>query len=338
MSMRWYVARRLAWAAVAAFVVLSGYFVLLQLAPGDGRAAFAFSVATEGGNASAAVETFEQTRGLTGPLHEQYLDFMSNMIVGDWGWSFTRNEPVIDAMAKAYPYSLQYAIPSTILAIIFGYGIGLYSATHQYTLTDYFGTFVAFFGISIPNFWFGIMLILILAVTAPEVTLFGVELLPLPSFYQTGVVEDHGWFSWANARQLIMPVIVLTTASIAANMRYSRAEALEYVHAEFVKTARAKGAGDWRVLTRHILRPALVPLMTIFIADLLGLLFAGAYLTEVVFQIPGLALLSFNALINQDTPLVMATTLVPVLLFLVGNLLQDLAYTVLDPRIDYGDR
>jgi peptide/nickel transport system permease protein len=121
-------------------------------------------------------------------------------------------------------------------------------------------------------------------------------------------------------------------------MRYSRAEALEYVHAEFVKTARAKGASNWRTLTRHILRPAMVPLMTIFIADILGLFFAGAFFVEVVFQIPGLAQLAFNAIINQDTALVMGTTLIPVFIFVVGNLLQDIAYTVLDPRIDYGDR
>jgi peptide/nickel transport system permease protein len=305
MSMRWYVARRLLWAVFATFVVLSGYFLLLQVAPGDGRAAFAFEAATSGGNVTQAQQTFEQIRGLQGSLTERYVRYMTNMATGDWGWSFTRNQPVVTAMAEAYPYSLQYALPATLLAIVFGYGIGLYSATHQYTLSDYVGTFVAFFGISIPNFWFAIMLILIFAVRAFELTLFGVQLLPLPSYYQTGVVERHGWVSWANARQLVLPVVVLTTGSIATNMRYSRAEALEYVHAEFVKTARAKGAGGWRILLRHILRPAAVPLMTIFIADLLGLLFAGAYLTEVIFQIPGLALLSFNAILNQDTPLVM---------------------------------
>jgi peptide/nickel transport system permease protein len=200
----------------------------------------------------------------------------------------------------------------------------LYSATHQYTATDYLGTFVAFFGVSIPNFWFGIMLILI----------FAVQLGWLPSFYST----EAGIWTVQNAKQLILPTIVLSTAAVANNMRYSRAEALEYVTADFVKTARAKGASDWRVLLRHIFRPAMVPLMTIFIADILGLLFAGAYLTEVVFQIPGLALLSFRAIVQQDTPLVMATTLIPVFIAIVGNLLQDIAYTVLDPRIDYGDR
>jgi peptide/nickel transport system permease protein len=338
MGLRWYVVRRLAWTVTATLVVLSGYFVLLQVAPGDGRAAFAFSAATEGGNATAAAETFDRIRGNTGTLFEQYVRYMGNYLTGDWGWSFTRNQPVTEAILQAYPYSLQYGLPAGVLAIVVGYGIGLYSATHQYTLTDYFGTFVAFFGISIPNFWFAIMLVLLLSVSAPDVTLFGVQLLPLPSFYQTGVVQEHGWLSWENVRQLLAPIFVLTTGALAGNMRYSRAEALEYVNAEFVKTARAKGASDWRVLSVHILRPAAVPLMTIFIADLLGLLLASSFLIEVVFQIPGLALLGYNAIVNQDTPLVMGTTLVPVLLLLLGNLLQDVAYTVLDPRIDYEGR
>jgi peptide/nickel transport system permease protein len=338
MSMRWYVARRLGWTAFATFVILSFYFALIQLAPGGGQASFQFSVATSGGSAEQAAETYKQIRGLTGPLHERYFDYMVNMATGDWGWSQTRNQEVITAIKVAYPYSLQYALPATAFSLLFGTAVGLYSATHRYTMTDYAGTFISFFGISIPNFWFGIMLILILAVQAPEVTLFGVKLLPLPVYYQTEPVLTHGWVSWENARQLIMPVIVLSTAQIAGQMRYSRATAMEYVNAEFVKTARAKGASDWRVLLRHIFRPALIPLMTIFIAEILGLFFAGAYLVEVIFQIPGLAKLSYDALIAQDTPLFMGTSLIPILLLLLGNLLQDISYTVLDPRIDYGDR
>jgi len=116
MSMRWYVARRLLWAVFATFVVLSGYFLLLQVAPGDGRAAFAFEAATSGGNVTQAQQTFEQIRGLQGSLTERYVRYMGNMATGDWGWSFTRNQPVVTAMAEAYPYSLQYALPATLLA------------------------------------------------------------------------------------------------------------------------------------------------------------------------------------------------------------------------------
>jgi peptide/nickel transport system permease protein len=140
------------------------------------------------------------------------------------------------------------------------------------------------------------------------------------------------------AEQLVLPVVVLVTSTIAGIMRYSRAEALEYVEAAFVKTARAKGAGELRVLSRHVLRPAAVPLVTILLGDILTIFLASSYLVEVVFGIPGLGQLSWEAILAQDTALVLGTTLVFTFIAVVGNLLQDVAYTVLDPRIDYGDR
>jgi peptide/nickel transport system permease protein len=308
------------------------------LAPVDSTASFAFQAATSGGDVQEATEIANRLQGNTGPLTGRYVDWFTNFVQGNWGWSQSNSKPVIDVIVNSYPYSLQYAFPAGIISIILGYGIGLYSATNQYTIKDYAATFFAFFGISIPNFWFAIILVLLLGLVVPEVTLFGYKLLPLPVFYQTSEVLDHGWISWPNIRQLVIPVIVLSTAAMAGNMRYSRATALEYVRADFVKTARAKGASNWRVLLRHILRPAAVPLMTIFIGDVLALFLASSYLIEVVYQVPGLGLKGYQAIIAGDTPLVMGTTLIPLLIALLGTLLQDVAYTVLDPRIDYGDR
>lgn len=336
MSMRWYVARRLAWTVFATWLALTITFGLLTLSPNTGEMQAAFQAAAQGSDAEAAEQAYRRMRGLNRPVHERYMDFVVNMFTLNWGWSTTRSEPVMDAIGSAWPYSVQYIIPSTIIAILLGYGIGLYSALHQYTLTDYVGTFVAFFGISIPNFWFAIMLILVAGVWLQEQVLFGVSLAPIapPTFYDSSVPL----FSLENLHQLILPIIVVSTASVAGQMRYSRAQALEYVNAEFVKAARAKGAGEWRVLTRHILRVALVPLATILVADVLAILFAGAFITEFVFQIPGLGLLGYKAIVNNDTALVMATTLIPVFIAIFGNLAQDLAYVWLDPRIDYGDR
>jgi peptide/nickel transport system permease protein len=121
-------------------------------------------------------------------------------------------------------------------------------------------------------------------------------------------------------------------------MRYSRTQALEYANSDFVKTARAKGASGWRVLVRHIFRVALVPLSTILIAEALALLFAGSFIIEAIFQIPGLGRLTLDAINQKDTPLVIGATLIPVFISIMGNLFQDLAYVLLDPRIDYGDR
>lgn len=325
MGMQWYVIRRVAWAAVATFLILSVTWGLLALTPNPQSAELQFQAASRaGGSAEAAQEAFERSRGLDRPLWKQYTDFMGNMLTLNWGWSESRSQSVMAAIAEAWPYSVMYAAPSIIISTLLGIGIGLYSATHQYTKTDYAATFFAFFGYSIPNFWFGIVLLLV----------FGVQLGWVPVTFDTNVAT----LSVPNLKQLILPIIVLTTGTIAGEMRYSRAEALEYVRAEFVKTARAKGADETQILLRHILRPALVPLMTILIADMLGIFLAASYLVEVVFGIPGLGQLGYKAILAQDTALVLGTSLIGVFIAVVGNLLQDIAYTVLDPRIDFSDR
>ena len=327
MGQKWYTARRVAWAGVVAFVILTVTFVLLEYAPDAQLARVQFQAAASGRSAEAAAEAYARRRGLQGPLWERYLEYLGNLASGDWGWSDSRSQPVVTAILTALPYSLLYTIPAVLLSTVLGIGIGLYSAFNQYTKTDYAATFVAFFGVSIPNFWFGIVLLLV----------FAVHLGWVPVLFDSELARTRP-LSLANARQLVLPVFVLATSAIASTMRYARAEALEYVRAAFVKTARAKGASDWRIITRHVLRPTLVPLSTILVGDLLGVILSASYLVEVVFGIPGLGRLSLDAIRRQDTALVLGTTLVPVFVAVVGNLLQDLAYGWLDPRIDYGDR
>ncbi|QDX41518.1 ABC transporter permease [Salarchaeum sp. JOR-1] len=322
--MRWYVTRRVLWAVVATVIILTITFGLMYLTPNPQTAQIKWRAAQQGANVSQAVDAYNAYRGNVGGIWQQYIEFMGNMVTLDWGWSDTRSQPVIQAIAQAYPYSLAYGAPSIIISTVLGIAIGLYSATHRYSLTDYFGTFFGFFGLSIPNFWFGIILLLV----------FSVQLGWTPVVFNA----DAPFLSLEMAHQLILPVITLTTSTIAGEMRYSRAEAMEYVHAEFVKTARAKGVDEMRVLTRHILRPALVPLMTILVADMLGVILTSSYLVEIVFGIPGLGRLSYDAITQQDTALVLGTTMIPVFIAIVGNLLQDIAYTIVDPRIDFGDR
>jgi len=327
MGLKRYTARRIAWAGVVALLILTITFVLLELAPDSQLARVQFRAAASGESAEAAADAYARRRGLDGPLWERYLEYLANLASGDWGWSDTRSQPVAEAILTALPYSLMYTVPAVLLSTTLGIAIGLYSAFNQYTKADYAATFVAFFGVSIPNFWFGIVLLL----------LFAVHLGWVPVLFDAELARTRT-FSLANARQLALPVFVLATSAIASTMRYARAEALEYVRAAFVKTARAKGAHEWRVLTRHVLRPTLVPLSTILVGDLLGVVLSASYLVEVVFGIPGLGRLSLEAIRRQDTALVLGTTLVPVFVAVIGNLLQDLAYAVLDPRIEYGDR
>ncbi|MFB6123871.1 MAG: ABC transporter permease [Haloferacaceae archaeon] len=324
MSMRWYVVRRVLWAVVATYLILSVTWGLLALTPNPAAEQLQFRAAASGGSAEAAREAFEARRGLNRPLWERYSEYMVNMVTLNWGWSESRSQPVMEAIAGAIPYTAIYSVPTTILSVLLGLSIGLYSATHQYTKTDYAATFFAFFGYAIPNFWFAIILLLV----------FSVQLGWFPVVFDPNVPL----VGVAMAKQLVLPVVVLVTGTIAGVMRYSRAEALEYVQAEFVKTAKAKGAGEFRILTRHILRPAAVPLMTILVGDILGIFLAASYLVEVVFGIPGLGQLSYDAIMAQDTALVLGTTLIFTFVAVVGNLIQDVAYTVLDPRIDYGDR
>jgi peptide/nickel transport system permease protein len=147
-----------------------------------------------------------------------------------------------------------------------------------------------------------------------------------------------GILSPANIKQLILPTFVLMTGAIASVMRYARAEALEYIDSDFVKTAKSKGVSSRRIVARHVFKPASVPLMTIFVGRILGLVLFGSYLIEVVFGIPGLGLASFRAIITQDTDLVAITILIPTFLAIFGNLVEDIMYVVLDPRISIGDR
>ena len=322
--MAWYIGRRVLWAVFAVWVVLTITFGLIYITPDANMEAFAFERAMAGADPDQAREMYERQRGLDRPVFDQYRDYMLNYVTFNWGWSHSRSQTVMDVLKDAYPYSLMYGVPSIIISTVLGLLIGLYSATHQYTRADYAGTFFAFFGLSIPNFWFAIILLLV----------FGEVLGWAPVLYRTNV---PAW-SWENVHQNILPIIVLTTASIAGMMRYARAEALEYVNATFVKTAKAKGASSRTILYKHIFRPAAVPLSTILVSDLLSIIFVASYLVEVVFGIPGLGLISFNAIVNRDTAVVLATVLIPAFIAIIGNLTQDILYTILDPRISYGDR
>ena len=332
--MKWYILKRVAWAFVATLVILSVTFALMYITPDTRMAELQFQAAMAGQDPDAAGQAYAEQRGLDQPFHVQYIDFMGNMLSLNWGWSDTRSQPVTDALLAAIPYSMMYGVPAVIVSTIVGIGIGLYSATNQYTKTDYVATFVAFFGVSIPNFWFAIILLVFFGSY-----LGWVDILFDPNASRIdGEFALRAIFSWENIQQLILPTFVLMTGAIASNMRYSRAEALEWIEAEFVKTAKAKGVDDRTILYKHIFRPASVPLATIFVGDILGIIFVGSYLIEVVFGIPGLGYLSFRAIENQDTALVFGTIFVPVFIAIIGNLAQDIAYVILDPRIDYGDR
>ena len=322
--MRWYVARRVMWTGVVSFIIVSLTWVLLLATPNQEVQQAARAAAMAGDNATAAEQRIREIRGLNEPLWKQYSNYMVNVFTMDWGFSQSRAQPVTTAVWRALYFTVQYSVPWTLGTLIFGTALGLYSASNQYSWKDNAATLFAFLGVSIPNFWFGIILLLI----------FAVQLGWVPVVYQT----DVGVFTWTNVKQLILPVIVLVTGSVGIIQRVSRNESAEYLNTDFVKTARAKGANSQRILTRHILRPASVPMSTTYVGSLLALFTGSSVLVEEVFSIPGLGRLLLQAAVSQDTPLVLGTTFIFVAIAVLGNLIQDIVYTVLDPRIDFSDR
>ncbi len=263
----------------------------------------------------------EARYGLDKPVIEQYGDYLANLVRGDWGWSFSTSMPVIDLIKRHWIYSFQLIFLAMIFSAVIGILIGIYSAVRQYSRTDYLATFFSLIGISIPHFWLGIMLILI----------FSVQLGWFKSYYDTSLAI----FSLANVKALVLPVVALGTGMVAGYSRYTRSSTLDNLHKEFVRTARAKGLPERTVIGKHVFRNAILPIVTIIMFDLSGVVFGGAYLTEIIFGIPGLGRISFNAIFASDYPVVVTITLIGAIVTLLTNLATDIVYTWLDPRIHY---
>lgn len=319
-----YVTARVLWAGVVSLVITTITFLLLSAAPNPDVQQATTQAALQGGDPAAAAERARELRGLDEPLYVRYFDFIQGVYTLDWGWSSSRSQPVIEAVVDALYYTAQYSIPWTILTVILGPLVGVYSAANMYSWRDHAATGFAFFGYAIPNFFFGIVLLLI----------FGVWLEVIPVVYNTDVAV----FSVENVVQLTIPVFVLVTGSIGALMRVSRNESAEFQNSDFMKTAKAKGVSPLRAYAYHVMRPTLVPVSTTLVGQLLALFLGSSLLVEVVFGIPGVGRLTFEALLSQDTNLVLGTTLFFTFVAVVGNLIEDLVFTVLDPRISYDDR
>ena len=316
-----YIIRRLIYAFLIAFGVVTITFILLRIGPSSPADKYLANLSARTQDPSKVIEAVEARYGLDKPIYEQYFNYLGNLARGDWGWSFSTSLPVIELIKRHWIYSFQLILLSMLFASSLGIFIGIYSAVKQYTKTDYIATFFSFIGISIPNFWLGIMLILI----------FSVQLGWFKTYYDTGLPM----FSLANLKALILPVITLGTGMMAGYTRYARSATLDNLRKEFVKTARAKGLPERVVIGKHVFRNAILPIITIIMFDLAGVVFGGAYLTEIIFGIPGLGRVSFNAIFANDYPVVITITLIGAMVVLFTNLATDIVYTWLDPRISY---
>jgi peptide/nickel transport system permease protein len=320
--LRDYIIKRLIYSVIIAWGILTITFILVRVGPSSPADKYLANIAARGGDPAQVTAAVEARYGLDKPIYVQYFSYMGNLFRGNWGWSFSTSMPVIELIKTHWIYSFQLILLSSLFAAFIGMLIGIYSAVKQYTKTDYAFTFLSFIGISIPNFWLGIMLILV----------FSVKLGLFKTYYDTTLPL----FSLDNLKALVLPVITLGTGMLAGYVRYTRSAMLDNLRKAFVTTARAKGLPERTVIGKHVFRNALLPLVTIIMFDLGSIVFGGAYLTEIIFGIPGLGQISFNAIFANDYPVVVAVTLIGTFMVLLVNLATDISYTYLDPRIRYG--
>ncbi|HEY8871441.1 MAG TPA: ABC transporter permease [Stellaceae bacterium] len=305
--------RRLALVVPTLFFVSVLIFGLQQLLPGDPALALA------GEERDPAVIAFLREKyHLDEPLPVRYALWVEGVMRGDLGESIRIKRPVLDLVLEKLPVTGELALFAMLFAIVIGVPAGILAAVKNNTAIDYGATMAALWGLSIPNFWLGILLIL----------LFSVELGWLPA---SGFVSPAESLR-QNLLTLLMPAFVLGNALAAALMRHTRSGMLQVLSADYVRTARAKGLTERRVVLRHALRNALVPVITLGALEFGGLM-SGAVLTEQVFTIPGFGKLIVDAVFNRDYAVVQGVVLVTALAYIVMNLLADVAYVLVNPRL-----
>lgn len=308
-----FIVRRLVLSIPILLLVTIMVFGLIHLIPGDPATVILGQEATP-----EAKVALRHELGLDRPLVAQYLTWLGNVLRGDLGRSLADRTPVIDQIKLRLPITLELTIGTFVIALLIALPAGIISATRRGSLADYSGTLLALGGLSIPSFWLAIMLIL----------LFAVKLRWLPASGYVPFSEDPR----ANLTAMLMPMVATGVRESAALTRMLRSSLLEVLGADYVRTARGKGLGEWLVVIRHALSNALVPVVTsggLLLAGLLG----GLVITETIFAIPGFGRLIVEAIYQRDFVTVQGAILVSALLVVVVNLLVDLLYALIDPRI-----
>jgi peptide/nickel transport system permease protein len=313
-----YVLRRLMIAIPSLLGISVVLFVVLALAPGD-----PFSELATNPNVPPEVQAALRARfGLDDPIHLRYLHWLNAMLHGDWGFSFVSRMDVDTLILQRLPATLYVIGSAQILALLIAIPVGVYAATKPYSLFDQVANTLAFVGFSLPTFFTGILFILIFSVTLDW----------LPFVYTTDIKATGIHYVLEMIRQAIMPVAVLGLFQAASMTRFVRSAMLDVIRLDYVTTARAKGLGQAKVIVKHVMRNAMIPVVTL-IALQMPAVFGGAIVTEQIFRIPGIGSLLISSILSNDTPVVMAVTFVFACLVVLFNLIADVLYGWLDPRI-----
>jgi peptide/nickel transport system permease protein len=316
-----YIVRRLLISIPSLLGISIILFTVLALAPGD-----PFSELATNPNVPPEVrEALRIKFGLDDPILTRYVRWLLAMLQGDWGFSYVSRVNVNTLILQRLPATLFVVGSAQILALAVAIPAGVYAAIRPYSVFDQIASTLALVGFSLPTFFTGILFIL----------LFSITLDWLPFVYRSDI-NAVGWhWYWEQFRQSIMPISVLGLFQAASLMRYMRSSVLEVARLDYVTTARAKGLGERRVIMRHVVRNALIPVVTL-VALQMPAIFGGAIVTEQIFRIPGIGSLLITSILANDTPVVMAVTLVFACLVVLFNLIADVLYGWLDPRISFG--
>ncbi len=309
-------------------------FLLIHAAPGDPADLLLSDEAS-----AADIAEARRRWGLDQPIYVQYLRFLVNIASGDLGMSFKYSDPVIGLIGERLPATIELAIASLLIAILIGIPLGVWAGAKPNSWADNLGSVFGFFGISMPSFWLGIMLILIVSGY--------LNWLPSSGRSTYGVGDGSAFYviqslltgnmktAWDGVKYIIMPAIALGTGMMGLVMRVTRSSVLEIMSEDYVRTARAKGLGERTVLWRHVLRNALVPVITVVGLEL-GTLLSGSIIVETVFAWPGSGSLLIAAIQSRDYPLITGTVLTYTVAFVVINFAIDMLYALIDPRIRFG--
>ncbi|HEX9246522.1 MAG TPA: ABC transporter permease [bacterium] len=312
-----YIAKRMIQAGALLLLVSLVAYAIMNLAPGGPLAVYLHNPQVT----PERIDLLRHQLGLDRPWYVQYAAWLRGLVGGHWGDSYYTGRPVLEMIAERLPATITLMSSAFVLAMALSFPIGVLAATHKYSWGDNVLSFGSFFVWAMPAFWFGLMLQMTFAVRW--------HLLPVAGMHEIGNTSAGDLL-----RHLVMPAAVLGVGSVASWSRYLRSGMLEVLGQDYVRTAFAKGLPRRRVLNRHVLRNSLIPIVTIMGLDL-SVLFSGAVITESIFGWPGLGRLFLAALNNRDYPLQMAGLMISAALLIFGNLLADLTYAALDPRIRY---
>ncbi|MBU6381226.1 MAG: ABC transporter permease [Betaproteobacteria bacterium] len=315
-----YILRRLMIAIPSLLGISLALFTVLALAPGDPFGELA-------ANPNVPPEVAAELRrkfGMDDPVLVRYWSWFTAMLQGSWGFSFVSRMDVDALILQRLPTTLLVIGSSQLLALAIALPVGIYAATRPYSLFDQIANTLAFIGFSLPTFFTGILLIL----------LFSITLDWLPFVYRADIAETGWRYYWEHFRQMLMPVMVLGLFQAGSWTRYVRSAVLDVIRLDYVTTARSKGLAERVVIGKHVVRNALIPVVTL-VALQMPAIFGGAIVTEQIFRVPGIGSLLISAMLANDTPVIMAVTFVFSILVVFCNLLADVIYGWLDPRISY---